>query len=184
MGAKFDQIFETVIQRFSAGGFLVGDVVKLKSNYKSSDCCKYMNDQMKSELDQLAKSGLNIFVTKIGDTMSGASAGNQFKDSSRITVTIAGDQGGGRYYGHITVTPDLLELVDVSGGLPVPDQFRKKDVVIIKPEKVEDDESHITRVTDKGNGKNTPTQLKLAESTIINKDTNNLAALYEKTFKS
>lgn len=181
MGKKFDAIFESVIQRYQAGGFLTGDPVKLKANYKSSDTYKGMPPHMQKDLDELATSGLNIVVTQVGGKVSPASAGDQFRTPNATFITIAGDQGGGRHYGFITLSPDMLELNDNGINLPaVPDQFKKKDIVIIKPQKVVDDPKNITRVTDKGNGKNTPTELKLAsEGTLIKRDNSALAALYE-----
>ena len=64
----------------------------------------------------------------------------------------------------------MVDMVDVSAGLPVPDQFKKKDVVIIKPKRLKTDPNLITNVTDKGNGKNTPTNLKLAGESRISKN--------------
>lgn len=186
MGKKFDAVFESVVQRYQAGGFLTGDNVKLTSDYKSSDAYKSMHPQMKKELDELGSSGLNLIVTQIGDKLSGASAGNQFKTADNAVITIAADQGGGRHYGFITLSPNMLELVDNGVNRPkVPEQFRRRDEVIIKPEKYKADPKNITRVTDKGNGKNTPTNLKLAgESIQVSKDIENLANLWEQTTKN
>jgi hypothetical protein len=183
MGKKFDAIFESVIQRYQAGGFLGGDPVKFVANYKATNTYKDMPPHMQEEIDRLATSGLNITVTQVGGKVSPASAGDQFRTSSSTTITVAGDQGGGRHYGFVTVTPDMLEIQDNGTNLPpVPDQFRRKDKITIKPQKVVDDPKNITRVTDKGNGKNTPTNLKLAgESTKFRRDTVNLVSLYEST---
>lgn len=178
MGKKFDAVFESVIQRYQAGGFLTGDPVKFKAGYKSSDTYKAMPPHMQKDLDELATSGLNIFVSQVGGKMASA---DYFTAAPQATVTVAGDQGGGRAYGYITVTPDMLELQDNGINLPpVPDQFKKKPVIIIKPEKLVPDKNNITRVTDKGNGKNTPTDIKLAgESTQIRRDNSALVSLYE-----
>jgi hypothetical protein len=183
MGKKFDAVFESVIQRYQAGGFLTGDPVKFTASYKSSETYKGMPPHAKQELDELASSGLNIVVTQVGGKVSPASAGDQFRTANGTTITIAGDQGGGRHYGFVTVTPDMLELNDNGINLPaVPDQFKRKDKVIIKPQKVVNDPKNITRVTDKGNGTNTPTDLKLAgESTKLKKDNEALVSLYEST---
>jgi len=183
MGKKFDAVFESVIQRYQAGGFLTGDPVKFTAGYKSSDTYKAMPKHMQADLDALATSGLNVFVTQVGGKTASA---DYFTAANQATVTVAGDQGGGRVYGYITVTPDMLELQDNGINLPpVPDQFKKKPVIIIKPEKLVPDKNNITRVTDKGNGKNTPTDLKLAgESTILRRDNSALVSLYESTSQS
>jgi hypothetical protein len=71
---------------------------------------------------------------------------------------------------------------DTTNLPPVPDEWKRKDKVNIKPKPVEDFSDADNRKTDKGNGKNTPTDLKLAgESTVMRKDMDNLAAIYEQT---
>lgn len=182
MGKKFDAVFESVVQRYQSGGFISGDSVVFKPSYKSSDTYKAMHSQMQKDLDDLVNSGLNILVTQVGNNMGGHSAGTQFKNPVNATVTVAGDQGGGRHYGYITVSPDMLEIVDNGPNHPkIPDQFKRKDKIVIKPEEYKADSKNITRVTDKGNGKNTPTNLKLGESAIFKKDMDNLASLWEQT---
>jgi hypothetical protein len=170
MGKKFDAIFESVISRAETGGYLPGDIVKFRDGYKNTETYKYMPTPLKNEVDELATCGLNIKVVQVGDKQSGYSIGNQFKPASQIVLTIAADHGGGRTYGRVVVCPDMVDLVDVSAGVPVPDKFKKKDVVIIKPKQLKIDPKLITNVTDKGNGKNTPTDLKLAGESRINKN--------------
>jgi hypothetical protein len=181
MGKKFDKVFESVLQRYQIGGYLPGDCIKFREGYKSTATYNAMNSRMKQEVDALASSGLVIRVTQIGDKLGGQSAWNQHKTADSIVLTIAGDQGGGRSYATVTVSPDMVDCVDMDDiNYPnVPDQFKKKDVVIIKPEPYNMDSKFITNVTDKGNGKNTPTQLKLGESVKASKDNTELADLYE-----
>ena len=47
MGKKFDAIFEAVVSRYNVGGFLPGDIIKFKPDYKSSDTYKAMHSAMK-----------------------------------------------------------------------------------------------------------------------------------------
>ena len=184
MGAKFDTIFESVISRYQAGGYLPGDLINFRSDYKSSDTYKLMSTKMKNDLDQLVNSGLNIRVTQVGNNLSGVTGNNNYKTTQNLVITVAGDHGGGRYYGQITVTPDMIDLSDDQTN-KVPDQFKKKDPVIIKPEPYKADPNNITRVTDKGNKKNTPTEIKLAgESTKLRGDMTNLANLWESSTKN
>lgn len=138
-----------------------------------------MPSPLQQVVDDLATCGLNIKVCQVGDKMSGASAGNQHKIACHMVLTIAADQGGGRTYDRIVVSTDMVDMVDTSAGLPVPDQFKKKDVVIIKPKPLKVDPNLITNVTDKGNGKNTPTNLKLAGESVKPWDSiKELAELY------
>lgn len=181
MGKKFDEVFESVIQRYQAGGYLPGDIVKFRDGYKSSPTYNAMHSKMKEELDNLATSGLVIRVVQIGDKLGGQSSWNQHKTADSIVLTIAGDQGGGRSYGAITVSPDMIDCADQDNNTPdIPDQHRRKDDTIIKPKKYDMEAKFITNVTDKGNGKNTPTNIKLAgESKLISRDNVELTSLYE-----
>lgn len=182
MGKKFDKIFESVIQRYQTGGFLKGDRVKFKNGYKGSGAYKAMHPEMKKELDDLVASGLNILVTQVGDNLSGASSGNQFKTPENAVITVAGDHGGGRHFGQVTVPAEMLEFAENDGinHPKVPDEFVRKSPGYEKGEKYQRDSKFITNVTDKGTGKNTPTNLKLAgESTRIKNDMDNMALLME-----
>lgn len=180
MGKKFDAVYESVISRAEIGGYLPGDYVKFRSGYKNTETYKHMPTILQKEVDELATCGLNIKVCQVGDKQSGVTAGNQHKPASMAILTVAADHGGGRTYGRVTVTLDMVDLVDVSAGVPIPDQFRRKDVITIKPTPLKKDPKLITNVTDKGNGKNTPTDLKLAgESTKSWESTQELASLYE-----
>jgi len=176
MGKKFDAIYETVISRSEAGGYLPGDCVKFRTGYKNTETYKHMPSTLQREVDELDKCGLNIKVVQVGDKQSGFSTGNQFKPAGCVVLTIAADHGGGRTYGRVTVTTDM---VDISDGVLVPDKFKKKDVVIIKPMELKVDPNLITNVTDKGNGKNTPTNLKLAGESKSWEDTKELGMIYE-----
>jgi len=186
MGKKFNKLYESVIGRYNCGGFFPGDLVKFRKTYKTTECYNAMHSAMRQELEELIKSGLNIKVIQVGDKLSGASAGNQHKTADNVVITVAGDQGGGRYYGSITVTPEMLDIVDTNVFAPsIPDQFVRKDNTNWKPEEYMGDGQNITRVTDKGTGKNTPTSIKLAgESTNLKRDNANMGMLYEMVGKS
>lgn len=162
MGKKFDAIYESLVSRSETGGYLPGDLVVFRPNYKKTETYHCMPSALKQEIDQLATCGLNIKVVQVGDKFSGFSAGNQYKTASSVVLTIAADHGGGRTYGRVTVTPDMVDMMDTSNGIPVPDQFKYKPKITIKPVPLKVDQNIITNVTDKGNGKNSPTNLKLA----------------------
>ncbi len=182
MGKKFDAVFESVVSRYQVGGYLPGDIVQFRSNYKSSPTYKDMHSKMKEELDALANGDLNIRVVQVNNRLAGSGgAGNQHKSASDVTLTVAADYGGGRSYGSITVTPDMIDVVDVGNPTPkVPDSMVRKDNVDFKPQEFKPDTKHITRQTDKGDGKNTPTNIKLAgESTKLKNSINDLSMLYE-----
>lgn len=185
MGKKFDAIFEAVVSRYNVGGYLPGDIVKFRPNYKSTLTYKSMHSQMQKELDELVNSGLNIKVVQVGSKTYNHSSANDHKTADNVVITIAGDHGGGRHFGSITVSPDMIDVEDASNPTPnIPDQFYRDDEKYLngKSEEWKADQQNITRVTDKGNGKNTQTNLKLAgESTRLKKDNDAMGVLYEKT---
>lgn len=184
MGKKFDAIFEAVVSRYQVGGYLPGDIVKFRANYKSTPTYKAMHTQMQKELDELANSGLNIKVVQVGSKTYNHSAALDHKTADNVVITIAGDHGGGRHFGSITVSPEMIDICDASDPTPnIPDQFYRDDEKYLngKAEEWKADQQNITRVTDKGNGKNTPTDLKLAgEGTRLKIDNDHMAMLYEK----
>lgn len=192
MGKKFDKIYESVIHRYQAGGFLTGDVVNFKKGYKSSDFYKTMHPEMQQQLEDLINSELNLVVTQVGYDSPGDSSGNQFKTSEDAVITVAGDHGGGRTYGQITVPAEILELDSESDGInlpKIPQKFRRESPGYEKGEKYKRDPKFITNVSDKATGKgndkvkNTPTNLKLAgESTRMSKEVGNMVSLYESMY--
>lgn len=182
MGKKFDEIFEAVSSRNEVGGYLPGDLVVLRSNYKSCDAYKLMPSDLQQELDYLSTCGLNIKIVEIKNNFSNSYSDNQGRTNLNNVFVIAADQGGGRTYCRVSVTPDMIELAQqgLFSSAPVPDKFKRKDKVIIKPIPVKVDNNLVNRTTDKGNGKNTPTDLKLAgESAKPWESTKELALIYE-----
>ena len=188
MGKKFDAIFEAVVSRYQVGGYLPGDIVKFRSNYKSTPTYKAMHSQMQKELDELVNSGLNIKVVQVGSKGYNLSSANDHKTADNVVITVAGDHGGGRHYGSITVSPEMIDIVGAGDPSPqVASQFYRDDSKYLngKAEEWKADQQNITRVTDKGGTgkpKNTPTNIKLAgESTRLKMDNQNMAILYEKS---
>ena len=183
MGKKFDKIFEAVVSRYQVGGYLPGDIVKFRPNYKSTPTYKAMHSEMQRELDELASSGLNIKVVQVGSKTYNQSSANDHKTADSVVITIAGDHGGGRHFGSITVSPEMIDIVGAGDPTPpVASQFYRDDEKYLngKAEEWKADQQNITRLTDKGNGKNTPTDLKLAgEGTRLKIDNDNMAMLYE-----
>lgn len=193
MGKKFDKIYNSIMEavnsRYTVGGYLPGDLVKFRPDYKNSPCYKAMHSIMQMDLEDLINSGLNIKVINVGSRGITTSMSNSDKAAADVVITIAGDQGGGRHYGGLAVTPDMIDVVSVNDpSPPVPDSFYRKDTINYKPEPCEDEERHITRVTDPGgplgDGKKfRPTNLKLAgESVRMTRDNESMGVLYENIY--
>lgn len=185
MGKKFDEIFESVISRYQVGGYLPGDLIKFRPDYKNTPCYNAMHSIMKQELEEVISSGLNIKVVSVGSNRNNTSYAIDPLGAHEAIITIACDYGGGRHYGTFAVTPDMIDILDASNPSPtVPDQFYRPDNTNWKPEEYMPDVKNITRLTDKGNGKNTATVIKLAgESTRLKQDNASIVNLYEQITK-
>jgi len=176
MERKFLKIVENTISRYSNGGFLTGDVVKLVSNYKSKDSFKNLPDDVKEYITSYFDTDMNYRVINIKTgqaTGGGAGPADNANRGTEFNVEVAQDQGGGRYdlQGKVTLSADLLTKVESADGMfdspKVPDSVVGNNKEQIKPKEVsEDEELTVNRVTSKGNlgDPATPTELSLPKS--------------------
>lgn len=126
MEKKFIKLLETAMSRAVRGGFLVGDYVELVPDYKSHQEYKELNDEIQIKLDQLKKSDLHIRVINVNDSPALRFPGNTDLMTGQVTVTIAQDQGGGRYFEAIVVAPCLLKRLEYYPNYPkFPDSFNQ-----------------------------------------------------------
>jgi hypothetical protein len=156
MEKKFIKLFESVYQRYQReGGFLIGDYVKFKDNYKSAEHYKNLNDDVKEKLDGMKDSGLNMRVVDVKSYMPAATPANPAGNGVQLALTIALDQGGGRYSDYNICCPSLLVKDDVYPNLnPLSPEREIKHKVNIKPEELEsDEEAYVNNSDVKGNGK-------------------------------
>lgn len=156
MQKKFEKLFESVYQRYQReGGFLIGDYVKFKDNYKSKEHYKSLNDDVKARLDAMADCGLNIRVVDDKSYMPAATPANPAGNGVQLTLTIALDQGGGRYSDYTLCCPSLLDKVDTYPNLmPLSKEREINTKVNIKPEELESDEENQSNLSDtQGKGK-------------------------------
>ena len=156
MEKKFIKLFESVYQRYQRdGGFLVGDYVTFKKNYKSNEQYKDLTDDIKAAIDGLVDSELNLRIVDDKSyypaTIPAGPAGNGYK----LMVTVAIDEGGGRYSNYVTVCPSLLDRIDTYPNLmPMSSKREIKRDVNIKPEELESDEESQANLSDTtGKGK-------------------------------
>jgi len=135
---RFLKLYESTINRFTNGGFLTGDVVKLKANafnHKAFDG----QEETKSHIKAMIDSDLNLRVTNVKNAypaVMGAGNTDYMNPEGRI-VDIAQEIAPGRYYNTITVPAEVLDRVtdgDDTNSLPsIPDSFKKPDPSEIKP---------------------------------------------------
>ena len=60
MKSKFDMLFEANFTRYQGGGYLTGDVIKLKEGWANDDWCKTAPAQVIETLKQLDESARPI----------------------------------------------------------------------------------------------------------------------------
>ena len=94
---KFLTLFESYFSRYERGGFLVGDVFKFNDGFKSTEGYKKLGQNTKDMIDQMIESGLHVRVVGIKDTTSPRYPGNPQTSSTDVELTLALDNGGGRY---------------------------------------------------------------------------------------
>lgn len=163
MGKKYLTLVETYLSRFERGGFLVGDVFKFNDNFKSSEMYKKLGRNSQELIDQMIDTGLHVRVVGIKDTTSPRYPGNPQTSSADVSLTLAVDNGGGRYTHYVNVSPELGTPVSFYPNLPpIPDAAIRPNNVNVKPKELEK-QDNIANKTDKGNGKLSDTNIQLAD---------------------
>jgi hypothetical protein len=163
--SKFLSLYENVYQRFQNSGVLIGDVIKFKSDFKSSHEYKSLNPGVQKKIDELMKTDQHIRVVSTKPKIPGSNASQPTVGYADVAI----DTGGGRYTEFITIPIDIVEVQDFYPNLPpIPDSFTHKSKVNIKPEPVEDFKGHPTRQTDRGTGRymSTDTSLPTTNTSI------------------
>lgn len=145
MNNKFINLWESAIQRFTRGGFLVGDYINFIDNHKSHDSFKQLPQELQDQLEDLATSGLHIRVLNIKDTNPGRYPGNiDTQNGDSVVLDIAADHGGGRYVGQFTIPCCLVQRIDYYPNVApaIPDGLIRPNKTQIKPVefKLENDE--------------------------------------------
>lgn len=161
---KFLTLVEGYMTRYERGGFLVGDVFKFNDNFKSTESYKKLGQNTREFIDQMLETGLHVRVVGIKDSTSPRYPGNPQTSSNDVLLTLALDNGGGRYTHYVTVTPDLGTAETFYPNLlPIPDAVIRKNKVNIKPEDLPESDN-IANKTDRGDGKLSDTNLTLPTS--------------------
>jgi hypothetical protein len=161
---KYLTLVEAYLSRYQRGGFQVGDVFKFDDNFKSSDSYKKLGSNVKDMIDQMIETGLHVRVVGIRDTTSPIYPGNPQTSSNDVELTLALDNGGGRYTHYVNLTPDLGTPETFYPNLPpIPDSVKRHDKVNIKPKELEKQDS-ITNKTDRGTGQYMDTELELPQT--------------------
>ena len=162
MAKKYLTLVENYMKRFERGGFLVGDIFKFNDGFKSSESYKRLGQNTKQLIDDMLETGLHVRVVGINDTNGQRYPGNpQTSSSTDIELSLALDNGGGRYSHYVTLCPTLGQPESHYPNLPpIPDAIIRKNNVNIKPKELEK-QDNISNKTDKGDAKLSDTNLEL-----------------------
>ena len=147
MKKKFLQILESTLNRNTRGGFLVGDIVKFKDNYKSLTSFKALNDEVQRKLITYASSDLPVRVSNIKNHYPSAQPGNDDNMIGVVTLDLSQEVSPGRFHEYVTCPADCVEVNNVYPNLtPVAGSIKYDNKEQIKPvevSKYEEDEQEI-----------------------------------------
>jgi hypothetical protein len=173
---KFSTLYESTIQRFTRGGFLIGDLVKFKSDVFGNDFFKSQQSNYIQKIKEFIDSGLNIRVSAIKPVYPSSAPGNIQNEAESFLCDVVLEKAPGLYYSFITVPAAVLEHIDTGINLaPVPDSLKRPNNEIIDPEELSNSPdpstymgpSRQTRTTDRGDAKDSKTELSLPDKNTV-----------------
>jgi len=136
--------FTNLTFRYTRGGFLTGDLVKVRDDYKSSEGYKKLSPEYKAKLDDLISSDLNLRVSGIENKYPSNQPGNTDNSSGEFSITVSQETAPGRYDGFYQFPTDIFQEVDVyPNRMPVPDSMVRPNGTKIDPDTLEYDDSYI-----------------------------------------
>tara|TARA_Y100000401_G_C8319059_1_gene224161 strand:+ start:1109 stop:1609 length:501 start_codon:yes stop_codon:yes gene_type:complete len=152
--SKFDTLFEAQIGRFIKSGPIAGDYIKFKSDLKTSDWYKSLDEARKSYVDNIitiSEEGKPVMLS----TIKKAVYETETTDSDKQLADIAVEISPGFYAEKLTIPLELLEF-DISSadarGTQKDETNNQKDNVSLKPEVHEDKEIEVGQQTKVPNG--------------------------------
>jgi len=172
---KFTSLYESFISRYTRGGFLTGDIVKFKDGALKNEWFKKQGSSIQEKAKQFADSGLLMRVSAVKtnrpSTQPGFVEGNN-ADDFYCDVTL--EMAPGLYKDFLTLPASILEYKDYYPNLPeVPEGLKRPNNSNIEPKEIEEEKgtnymnpSYQTSQTDRGNGKNTPSEIELKNTNI------------------
>ena len=136
--SKFISLYETIYDRYKQGaGFLQGDVVKLKSNYKSAEGYKSLSEMLRQRLDDAEKSGYNLRIGRLHTPQTSAGSMGINTSLPATHVDLYQEPSPGSYGNLVTIPIDLIEYIDTGINLPeVSSKNRRPNKDYIKPSKM------------------------------------------------
>lgn len=144
MNSKFDTLFESNFSRFQGGGFLTGDVIKLKAGWESDEWSKTASGPMIEKLKELDASDLLLRVSSVKTLRPAVNSSiDQAMGVDGYFIDITQEMAPGRYTGvFVTVPGHLIELDGANDKLPeIPDSLRREEDVDLKPKELETEDT-------------------------------------------
>ena len=145
MRNKFLTLVENNITRYTNGGILLGDVVKLIKGYRTHPHFKDFPKAFQDEVEHFFNSSdLNKRIVNINTKYPSNQPNNDDNRGLDYYVSVAAEIAPGRFDKDrkITVPYAILEVIPVDGNNlnPIPASLRKKEKINHKPERPEEDE--------------------------------------------
>lgn len=136
---KFDTLLEGVFQRYQGGGFLTGDLVKLKEDILNSEWAKNKGTNTHDQVKKFLESGLNVRISAVKTLRPQVQTSiDQAQASDSYYADIALEMAPGMFTDYMEVPCEFLEYVDTGINLsPVSDEHKRDDEITIKPTDVE-----------------------------------------------
>lgn len=134
--SKFNPLFESIYSRFKDGsGFLAGDVVKLKSNYKSLDCYKKLSENVRQRIEDMVKTGNNIRVGRLHNAQFSNSYGALGGTDAPAHLADCYEEVAPSFWRNLVTLPvECLETANPAFDLPpVPANQKDKQRAYQKP---------------------------------------------------
>jgi hypothetical protein len=143
MNKKFLKLYESWMSRYNHSGFLVGDIVKFRDDYLKHDFLKSQTAAFVDKIKEYIECGNALRVKNVINNYPAVlAAGNTDDAGPDFTIEVVRELAPGMFEpSGILIHPGMLEVTDVYPNLtPVPDKFKRKENITIKPEEVKDEE--------------------------------------------
>ena len=143
MNRKFVKLYESWMRRTNRGGFEVSDIVKFKDNALKDSFFKTQSDEIAKLVKDLIDDGCALRVKNvINEYPAVMGAGNTDNTGKGVMIEVCRELAPGLFEpAGVIVPPNILTKVDVYPNLTtVPDKFKRKEKINIKPVEVKDEE--------------------------------------------
>ena len=143
--SKFDTLYQSNFNRFQGGGYLTGDVIKFKEGWENDNWSQNAPAQVVEKIRELAGSDLVLRVSSVKSVRPAVNSSiDQAAGVDDFYLDITQETAPGYYNGNfITVPQTLVELNGAPDRPEIPDSFKRKDEVDMKPKQEETKEQEI-----------------------------------------